>query len=457
MEDHKSTFLPDFLPSRLASSLRLCVSARELKRIHLYLLMKVLLGYNKEKVEISLPDQNVKGILKPQKPTGTLSEHEILVQTLAQPFGTPQLGDIVKAGEKVVIVTSDITRPMPTAKVLPVVIDALHQAGIPDHDITVVFGLGVHRQHTEQEHAALVGEELYASIQCLDSDPDDVVHLGQTTRGTPVDLFRPVVEADRRICLGNIEYHYFAGFSGGMKAIMPGISTRGAIQANHSRMVEETAMTGKLEGNPVREDIDEVYKFLPVDYLLNVVLGEHKDIINAFAGDVFQAHRAGCAYLDSLYKVEIDAPADIVIVTPGGFPKDINLYQAQKALDNAKHAVKDGGIVILFAACQEGLGEEVFERWMLNAPNPQSMIRKIQQNFQLGGHKAAAIAMVMEKAAVYLVSEFSPDFTRRLFMTPFSDIQTALTQARHEQGPDAGILVMPYGGSTLPVPAGKLG
>jgi len=419
--------------------------------------MKVLLGYHKEKVEVYIPDDNLRGILKPKKPTGSLSEQDILLQALTHPLGAPLLGEIVKPGEKVVIVTSDITRPMPTAMVLPMVVDTLNQARVDDKDITVVFGLGIHRKHAAEEHAMLAGQELYDRITCVDSDPDAVVHLGETSRGTPVDIFRKVVDADRRICLGNIEYHYFAGFSGGMKAIMPGISTRRAIQANHSRMVEESAITGKLEGNPVREDIDEVYRFLPVDYIMNVVLGEHKNIINAFAGDVFQAHRAGCAYLDSLYKVEIDAPADIVIVTPGGFPKDINLYQAQKALDNAKHAVKEGGSIILLAACREGLGEEVFEHWMLNAPNPHHMIEDIQKNFELGGHKAAAIATVMEKAKIYLVSEFSPDFTRRLFMAPFPDIQTALAQALHEQGPDADILVMPYGGATLPVPAGKLG
>jgi nickel-dependent lactate racemase len=413
--------------------------------------MKLRLGYHKEKVEISIPEHNLRGILTPEKPAAKCSEQEILSHTLNNPVGAPLLSEVVKPGENVVIVTSDLTRPMPTAKVLPLVIETLNQAGIADTNISVVFGLGIHRRHTEQEYTALVGQELYERIECVDSNPDDVVHLGQTTLGTPVDLFRKVVEADRRICLGNVEYHYFAGFSGGMKAIMPGVSTREAIQANHSRMVEETATTGKIKGNPVREDIDEVYRFLPVDYLVNVVLGEDKKIINAFAGDVFQAHRAGCKYLDSLYKIEINEPADIVIATPGGFPKDINLYQAQKALDNAKHAVKDGGIIILFAACTEGLGEAVFEQWILDAPDPGSMIERIRQNFQLGGHKAASIAMVMEKASIYLVSDFPPDFTEKILMVPFPDIHAALQRALREKSQDASILVMPYGGSTLPV------
>ena len=413
--------------------------------------MNITLKYHTETIEIAIPDQNLQGILKPQEVSGGLSERDILTHALQYPIEAPLLNEVVTPGEKIVIVTSDITRPMPSAKVLPLLVDTLNQAGIPDADITVVFGLGIHRKHTPEEHAKLVGRDLYQRLLCVDSDPADVVNLGTTSRGTPVVLFRPVVEADRRICLGNIDYHYFAGFSGGMKAIMPGISTREAIQANHCRMVEDAASTGKLEGNPVREDIDEVFRFMPVDYILNVVLDEQKQIISAFAGDVFHAHRAGCQYLDSFYKVEIETPADIVLVTSGGFPKDINLYQAQKALDNAKHAVKEGGVIIWAAACTEGFGEEIFEDWILNASSPRSLIDRIRQDFQLGGHKAAAMAMVMEKAAVYLVSEFSPEGVAKMFMAPFPDIHTALQQAFCVQGPNARVLVMPSGGSTLPV------
>lgn len=413
--------------------------------------MRISLGYAKEKIEVNIPEKNLQGILTPKTPQVSLSEEESVRQALLNPIGSPLLKEIVKPGEKVVIVTSDITRPVPTAKILPFVVEQLNQVGIPDQDIAVVFGLGVHRPHTPEEHAILAGQKMYARIACFDSTPEETVHLGETDRGTPIDLSRRVVEADRCICLGNIEYHYFAGFSGGMKAIMPGVSTRAAIQANHSRMVEARAIAGRIEGNPVREDIDEVAQLFKVDFIVNVVLNEKKQIIKAFAGDVVQAHRAGCAYLDSLYKVEIETPADIVIVTPGGFPKDINLYQAQKALDNAKHAVKKGGVIILLAACSEGLGERVFERWLLHAPNPHFMVEEIQRHFELGGHKAAAIAMVMENASIYLVSDFSPEFTQKMFMTPFPDLESALQKALQEQRENASILVMPYGGSTLPV------
>ena len=187
-----------------------------------------------------------------------------------------------------------------------------------------------------------------------------------------------------------------------------------------------------------------------VDFILNVVLDAHKEIIRAVAGDVTAAHRAGCAFLDTLYRKEIPARADIVLVSQGGAPKDLNLYQTQKALDNAKHAVKDGGVVVLIGSCKEGLGEKVFEEWMTSAPTPGSLVERIQREFRLGGHKAAAIAMVLEHADIYLVSDLEPALVEALFLRPFSTVQAAYDAAAEKLGTDASVLVMPYGGSTLP-------
>ena len=298
--------------------------------------------------------------------------------------------------------------------------------------------------------AHLAGEQAWRQIRCVDLDVNDCVHVGTTSRGTPVDIDRRVAEADRRICLGNIEYHYFAGYSGGAKAIMPGVSTRDAIQANHCRMVESAACAGKLDGNPVREDIEEAAAMVGVDFIVNVVLDAHKEIIRAVAGDVVKAHRAGCAFLDTLYRKELSQRADIVLVSQGGAPKDLNLYQTQKALDNAKHAVRPGGVVVLIGSCREGLGEKVFEQWLTQAPTPRSLIERIQKEFRLGGHKAAAIAMVLEQADIYLVSDLEDDLVRSLFMTPFHTVQEAYDAAAKRCGSGATVLAMPYGGSTLP-------
>ena len=231
---------------------------------------------------------------------------------------------------------------------------------------------------------------------------------------------------------------------------MPGVSTRAAIQSNHSMMVRKEAYAGNLETNPLRKDIEEAAAICGVDFILNVVLDEHKQVIRAVAGDVTAAHRAGCAFLDTLYQKRIEKRADIVIVSQGGAPKDLNLYQTQKALDNAKHAVQDGGIIILVGSCKEGLGEKTFEEWLTSARHPHDLIDRIQREFRLGGHKAAAIAMVLEHADIYLVSDLEPDFVKTLFMTPFDTVQAAYGAAAASLGADASILVMPYGGSTLP-------
>lgn len=413
--------------------------------------MKAELGYAKTKMATEIQDDNIIGILKPNDVPVRLTGTDEVIRALRSPIGSPRLCETVNKGEKVVIITSDITRPMPSKAVLPPLLDELALAGVPDEDITVVFALGSHRPHTEEEMRYLVGDQVFERVRCIDNDMENCVHLGNTASGTPVDVFEPVVRADRRICLGNIEYHYFAGFSGGAKAIMPGVSTHDAIQANHSQMVQEAAHAGKLEGNPVREDIDSVADILPIDFIVNVVLNEKKEIICAVAGHHIKAHREGCAFLDRLYKIKIPKRADIVIVSPGGYPKDLNLYQSQKALDNSKHAVRDGGVIILTASCKEGLGSAVFERWMTAPGGVDWIAEEIGRNFELGGHKAAAIAMVMQRCDIYLVSDMDPAFVESLHFTPFSTLDEAYGAAKQKLGDDASVILMPYGGSTLPV------
>lgn len=413
--------------------------------------MQYKYGYGKECRTFEIEDKNIIAELGQNKVEIALTGIDEVCRALQNPIGTEKLRSIVKPGEKVAIITSDITRPMPSKLVLPPLIEELCEAGIEYEDITIVFALGSHRKHTEEEMKYLVGNEVFNKIRCVDSDMKKCKMLGTTTRGTPVEIFDEVVNANRRICIGNIEFHYFAGYSGGAKAIMPGVSTRAAIQANHSSMVRDEARAGAIDDNPVRQDIEEVGKFVPIDFILNVILDENKQVIKAVAGHPVEAHRVGCAFLDSLYKVQIPRRADIVITTPGGYPKDINLYQAQKALDNAKHAVREGGIIILMAACTEGYGEEVFERWINASSSPDELVTRIRNNFELGGHKAAAIALVEKKARIFIVAEMSCEMSAKLYMEPFESMDLALAKAFDVLGEDAGVLLMPHGGSTLPV------
>lgn len=413
--------------------------------------MEIEIGYGHTPQRLKVPSSRILDILYPNQVSTSITGPVMVQKALSSPIGSPPLSEIVKGRQKIVIITSDITRPMPSYLVLPILIQELEDAGIQRSQITIVFALGSHRRHTEEEKQQLAGKDIYDSIRCEDSSESDFLHMGTTSMGTPVDICRTVAEADCRICLGNIEYHYFAGYSGGAKAIMPGVSTRSAIQSNHSHMIEAAACAGKLEGNPIRMDLEEAIRFCPVDFIVNVVLDEHKKIIYAVCGDIIKAHRKGCLFLDKLYRKSLQKLADIVIVSQGGAPKDLNLYQTQKALDNAKHAVRPGGIIILVGACPEGLGEKTFEEWMTSSHSPDELISRIKTDFQLGGHKATAIAMVLKKSRIFLVSEIPEKLVKSIYLEPFSSVQAAYEAAAAILGQNASVLIMPYGGSTFPV------
>ncbi|MDL2248367.1 nickel-dependent lactate racemase [Tyzzerella sp. OttesenSCG-928-J15] len=413
--------------------------------------MEINISCGKDVQLVKVDKNNIQNILLPAKPDVIGLEGEIIAERLKNPIGTGLLSSIVSENDKVAIIVSDITRPVPSYKILPYVLAEINKCGIARENITIVFALGSHRRHTKEEQIKLVGEEIFNSYNCVDSDPDDCIHMGMTKAGTPVDITKVVAHATKRICIGNIEYHYFAGYSGGAKAIMPGCSTKAAIQTNHGKMTEKNARAAVVNGNPVRDDLEEAINYCPIDFIVNVILDENKNIVDAVCGHFIKAHREGCKLLDKLYAVEIEATADIVIVSQGGYPKDINLYQLQKALDNAKNAVKQGGTIILVGACNEGFGESLFEEWMLNGDSPRSIIERIEKDFKLGAHKAAAIAMVMEMADIYLVSQMDKEIVEKINMVHFESVQAAFDKAMEKHGENASVIIMPYGGSTLPI------
>ncbi len=413
--------------------------------------MEFAIKYYKDLVSFQIPDKNVLGEILPNTCPSVESEEKEVRRALSVPFDSPLLSDVVRPGEKVVIITSDVTRPVPSRIIIPCLLDELRKAGVENKDITVVFGLGSHRKQTEEEQKNLVGKEVYGQVRCIDSNPDDCVHLGTCKNGTPVDIFRTVAEADRRILVGNVEYHYFAGYSGGMKAIMPGVSSKEAIQANHKNMIRPGAFAGNLVNNPVRDDIEEVRNFINVDFIVNVTLDDHKKIAFVAAGHPVTAHRKACEFLDKIYKKKVKEPADIVVVSTGGYPKDINLYQAQKSIDNVKHIVKKGGIMIVAASCKEGYGSIPFTKWINQYNSPTERIEEIRKHFELGGHKAAALGLVQENADIYLVTDMDDESVTKANMVPFHDIQTAVNHALEKMGKNATVYVVPVGGSTLPV------
>ncbi len=409
------------------------------------------LRYGKSAVRVSIPKDNVAGVLLPCEPLLPASEAAEIEAALSQPTGSNKVEDMVSHGMKVVIMASDMTRPSPSHKLLPPLLARLRAAGIPNGDVTVVFGMGIHRHMTGDEKKALVGEEVFARYKCVEStESGRYVSLGVTSRGTPVEVCPEVAEADFIICTGNVEFHFFAGYSGGVKAVLPGACSQRTVEANHAMQLLPGAEAGSYESNPVRQDIEEAGRIIGVGFILNVVLDEKKNIVKAVAGHPVQALAAARQAVDRLYGIPIEREADIVLVSAGGRPKDVNIYQAQKALENAARAVRRGGIIVLVAECPEGLGEPTFEKYMTEYPLDE-IIDRIKTNFVLGGHKAAAIARTLKKAGVHLVSAVDPEVVRSCKMTPFQSAQEGLEEAFRKSGPQAAVLVMPYGGSTVPL------
>ena len=404
---------------------------------------------DKEYVHASINENYKVSTLMPNNLENSRTEEFLIREALENPIGSEKLREIVCSDDKVAIVTSDVTRPVKSKTILPYIIEELNNGNVKNDNITIVLALGSHRKHSEEEKRLLVGDAVYEKIKVIDSDMDDCVNLGTCKNGTPVDIFTPVAEADKVVCIGNVEFHYFAGYSGGAKAIMPGVSSYAAIQANHSNMVKEGAYAGNLDTNPVRQDIDQVGELFKIDFIFNVLQASDKTIVGAFAGHYIKAHREACLELDKMYKINIEEKADIVIVSPGGYPKDINIYQAQKALDNARHAVKDGGIIILTASCREGFENKIFEEWM-TTKTKEEMVKEIKESFVLGGHKAAAVAMTLMKSSIYMVTDYDRDTIEKIGFRYFSDLQDAVDSALAKTGSSGTVILMPSGGSVLP-------
>jgi nickel-dependent lactate racemase len=399
------------------------------------------LPFGKTEVSIDIPSKyNVK-LIKPNNSESARDEIKEIKRALKAPINSRRLVEIAREGRKAVIIVSDTTRPTPTRKLLPPLISELKAGGI--EDVTIVFGLGIHRKQTGDEKKAILGE-LYGKVNAIEHDVNDCVNLGTTKRGTPVEIFRLVADADIVICTGTIEFHYYAGYSGGAKSILPAVSSKRSIDANHALMLDPKSSAGRLD-SPVRDDLEEAARLLGIDFILNVVLNDRKEIIFAVAGDYIEAHRKGAAFLDKLSRIEVE-PSDIAIVSPGGWPRDIDIFQSHKALEHVKNAVKDGGSIILVAECREGYGNKVFEKWL--EYDRDEVIKKFKSGFVMGGHKAALIAALSKRVDLYLVSSLPDEMARRAYFIP-ATLEEALEAALAKHGERAKIIVMPYGGSTL--------
>jgi nickel-dependent lactate racemase len=277
---------------------------------------------------------------------------------------------------------------------------------------------------------------------------DSVQQVGITRRGTKVSVNPLLLDADFVLAIGNVDVHYFAGYTGGYKAVIPGLAGKETIERNHSLMTLPNAEPGVVELNPVREDIEEAGQLTGLRYVVDVVLDERRRIVSSYAGDPISALRAAIKIVDDLVKVPVKEPADIVVASAGGYPRDINLYQAHKAIENASHAVKTGGTIILLAECREGFGNTTFETWMTNASGLDEIGERLSKQFILGAHKAFALSKIAKRAKIIVASNKLQ--ANSIILKTFKRPQDAMTEAWHSHGKDASILLMPYAMNTLP-------
>jgi len=417
--------------------------------------MKVSLNYGYDSIALDIPDKNYMGTLNPKDTREIEDPINEVRRALANPIGSKKIKELVSSQDKVVILASDVSRPSPSYILLPPILEELKEAGVDNDRIAIVFGLGVHRKQTEEEKKKLVGEEIYNQVKCIDHDIDNCVKIGTTKRGNQVFIFKKILDADFIIATGNLEFHYFVGYTGGAKAVAPGVCSRKTIADNHKHFLDSGAKAGKIEGNPIREEIEEIGEMVGIDFMVNAVLNSHKKVVKVVAGDVTKAHREGTKYINDMFRIEIDELADIVITSPGGYPKDIDLYQTHKTMENASLAVKKDGIIIVVGECRDGLGEGKFAQALNGKLSPQELIEELKKNFILGRHKASRVAKIHLDSEIYLVSNLADEIKKKLFIKNFNSLEEAFSNALKIQGEKAKALVMPYGGSTLPNYKGK--
>jgi nickel-dependent lactate racemase len=418
-------------------------------------MVDVWLPYGKTEVCARIPTRNFLGMIEPKEKPGVADPRVEVERALNEPIGTKRLSEIAKAGDKAAIVVDDATRATPSYLMVSPILDELNKAGVKDEDTTVIFGCGTHRPVTPEEMKTLVGEKTLERVKTISHDchAKDLVYVGKTkTLGTKVYVNNVFAEADIKVLTGDVGLHYYAGYGGGRKSVLPAISGIGAIQRNHAAILHLKARTGILEGNPVHEDMVEAARLAKPDFILNIVTNSKSKLVRAFAGDLEKAHVEGVRLVDEMYKVPIERRAKIVVVSPGGHPFDIDLYQAYKGVDCALKAVKKGGVIIWVAECPEGHGNQVFYEWMTKFKELKQMETEVRRRFKIGGHKAYYLMKALQKVKIILVSSLPDYYAANVFkLKTAKAVNDALNNAFNIAGKDVKVWVMPHGNVTLPV------
>ncbi len=418
-------------------------------------MVKLEVLYHKGFMEAKIPKNNLAAILKSKAEdyTTELSESGIVEKALDNPIGSKKLEKMVSGKQNMVIVTSDHTRPVPSKITIPILLNRIRKAN-PDIDITILVATGFHRATSKEELIDRFGNEIVKNEKIIIHDcrnAKNLVKAGVLPSGGELILNKTALETELLIAEGFIESHFFAGFSGGRKSILPGIASEETIMANHCSefIASEYARTGILKNNPIHEDMLYAAKKAKLSFILNVVIDSNKKIIEAFAGDSEKAHEQGCNFVSELSQVN-RVEADIVVSTNGGYPLDQNIYQSVKGMTAAEATCKEGGIIIMVSACNDGHGGQSFYDNLVNAESPQRLLDKVlkvsrnktepdQWEFQI-------LARILSKFTVILVTDMcEPQMIKNMHMDHAFTLQEAIQKAFRIKGEDAKVTVIPDG------------
>ncbi len=418
-------------------------------------LMKINLAYGQGHLAIELPAERTT-VIEPSHTPGLPDEHAALIAALNHPTGAPPLRDQIKPGDRVCIVFTDITRATPNERLIPWLLDYLH--GVPRENITLLNSTGTHRPNTRAELEKMLTPEVANNYRVINHEcekNEGLLPFGNTRDGSPALINRHLVEADVRIITGFIEPHFFAGFSGGPKGIMPGVAGLAAVMSNHGakNIGDPKSTFGVTVGNPIWEEMRDIALRVGRSFLINVTLNESRQITGAFAGDLLEAHKLGCEFVRQSAMQRVKTPFEIVVTTNSGYPLDQNLYQGVKGMSAGARIIQPGGLLLLACECREGVpANSPLDQLLKSASSPEEILTMLATpGFVRPEQWQAQIqALVQRKARVQLHSLLPDAVVRRAFLTPCPDLGAAVRTELQRLGPAARIAVLPQGPLTIP-------
>ncbi|HIG28068.1 MAG TPA: nickel-dependent lactate racemase [Verrucomicrobiales bacterium] len=417
--------------------------------------MRVDLAYGEGILKVELPEDRIT-VIEPTFTRGLNDERDSVLHSLKNPIGSAPLMERINPTDRICIIFTDITRATPNDRLIPWLLE--HLSDHPKENITLLNSTGTHRPNTEEELRKLLTSEVVDQYRVINhecEDEENLVQLGTTRSGVPAWINRHAVEADIRIVTGFIEPHFFAGFSGGPKGIMPGVAGLETVMNNHGmeNIGNPNATFGITDGNPIWEDMRDIALRAGPSFLLNVTLNEDRRITGVFAGDLLQAHKVGFEFCRQAAMQEVEEPFDILITTNSGYPLDMNLYQGVKGMSAAARIVKEGGTLLLAAECREGIpaGSPLDKLYQIASSSEQILKMLSTPGFERPEQWQAQIqAIIQKKARIFLYSELSDYVVQSTFLTPCSNIEVWVNNQIAEFGPKARIAVLPQGPLTIP-------